>query len=161
MNLYDLTIEYQNALDALEIDPETGEVLNMETLDAVTGALQDKAEAVACYIKGLSAEGQALKAEEAALNLRRKQTERKAERLKEYLANALLSAGMNKLETPRCALSFRKSTQVKITNEAALPAEYVRTEIVKKPDKTALKAALKMGAVTGAELINCNNLQIK
>jgi len=161
MNLYDLTIEYQNALDALEIDPETGEVLNMDVLDAVTGALQDKAEAVACYIKGLLAEGQALKAEEAALNLRRKQTERKAERLKEYLANALLSAGMNKLETPRCVLSFRKSTQVKITNENALPAAYIRTEIIKKPDKAALKAALKNGLVMGAELVECNNLQIK
>lgn len=107
MNLYDLTIEYQNALDALEIDPETGEVLNIDALDAVTGALQNKAEAVACYIKGLLAEGQAFKAEEAALYLRREQAEKKAERLKEYLANALLSAGMNKLKTSRCALSFR------------------------------------------------------
>lgn len=161
MNLYDLTIEYQNALDTLEIDPETGEVLNMDALDAVTGALQNKAEAIACYIKGLLAEGQALKAEEAALYQRRKQAEKKAERLKEYLANALLSAGMNKLKTSRCALSFRRSEQVKIIDEDALPAEYVRTEIVKKPDKTALKTALQKGAITGAELVECNNLQIK
>lgn len=50
---------------------------------------------------------------------------------------------------------------MKIIDENALPAEYVRTEIVKKPDKTALKAALKNGSVTGAELMECNNLQIK
>lgn len=161
MNLYDLAAEYQATLDKIEIDPETGEVLNMDALDAITGAFEEKAEAVACYIKGLLAEEQTIKAEETALCQRRKQAENKAERLKEYLSTALRSAGMDRLKTPRCALSFRRSTQVKITNEDALPDAYIRTEIVRKPDKAALKAALKNGLVMGAELVKNDNLQIK
>ena len=46
--LYEITDKYLKVLDNLEIDEETGEILNAEELDELSGAFEEKSEAVAC-----------------------------------------------------------------------------------------------------------------
>ena len=54
-SLYEISADFLKALDGLEVDEETGEILNAEELDKLAGAFDEKAESVACYIKNLIA----------------------------------------------------------------------------------------------------------
>ena len=67
MNLYEISADFLAALDAMEVDPDTGELLNADRLDAISAAFEEKAEATALYIKNLTAFVGDVKAEEAAL----------------------------------------------------------------------------------------------
>ena len=103
-----------------------------------------------------------LKTEEAALAARRKTAERRVDSVKKYLTSCMESVGKDKVETVKARISFRKSVQVQIEDEAALPADYVTTTVTKSPDKTAIKKAIQGGQdVTGASLIEKRNIQIK
>lgn len=84
------------------------------------------------------------------------------ERMKAALSAYMTATKTNKLKAGTFALSFRKSEAVVITNEIALPAEFVKTKTTTTPDKTAIKNAIKSGReVAGAELQTNMNLQIK
>ena len=157
--LYEISADFLAALDAMEVDPDTGELLNADQLDALSAAFDEKAEATALYIKNLTAFVGNVKAEEAALAERRKTAEK---RLKDLLASSMLSVGRDKVETARTKIGFRKSTQVQIDDEGALPPDFVTTTITTKPDKTAIKKAIQAGqSVAGAVLVENQNLQIK
>lgn len=162
MNLYEISADFLAALDAMEVDPDTGELLNADRLDALSAAFDEKAEATALYIKNLNTFVAGAKAEEAALAERRKSAEKRIENLKGFLASAMLTVGRDKVETAKTKISFRKSTQVQIDDEAALPEGFVTTTVTTKPDKTAIKKAIQAGqAVAGAVLVENQNLQIK
>lgn len=154
--LYEISADFLAALDAMEVDPDTGELLNADQLDALSAAFDEKAEATALYIKNLTAFVGDVKAE------RRKTAEKRVERLKDLLASSMLSVGRDKVETARTKIGFRKSTQVQIDDEGALPPDFVTTTVTTKPDKTAIKKAIQAGqAVAGAVLVENQNLQIK
>ena len=145
------------------VDEETGEILfdagDLEALEAERGA---KLESIACFIKNLDADAAALKAEEKALAERRQAKERKAQRLREYLAASMQQAEQTRFETARCALSFRKSESVEILDAEALPADLVNIKQTIAPDKAAIKKLLKAGGVVeGAQLVERQNLQVK
>ena len=162
MNLYEISADFLAALDAMEVDPYTGELLNADRLDAISAAFEEKAEATALYIKNLTAFVGDVKAEEAALAERRKSAEKRVENLKGLLASSMLTVGCDKVETARTKISFRKSTQVQIDDEASLPPDFVTTTVTTKPDKTAIKSAIQAGqTVSGAALVENQNLQIK
>ncbi|HHX72170.1 MAG TPA: siphovirus Gp157 family protein [Clostridiales bacterium] len=160
-SLYEITQDYLSALDGLQVDEETGEILNIETLEEVSADFEKKAEAVACYIKNLNAFTVALKSEEEALSVRRKAAEKKAENLKKYLASCLETAGMTKLETPKAKLSFRKSSSVQICDPDLIPSEFKeiiqQTRISKAEIKKAIQAEQ---TVPGAYLQETKNLQV-
>lgn len=161
-SLYELDQAVMAVLeDGLIFDEETGEVLwdedNFNQLEIERNA---KLEACACFVKSLDSEAAAIRAEEKALAGRRQVKERKAERLRNYISNSMSAFGDTKLETPRCALSFRKSEAVQIEDESMVPTTYVTY----KPqiNRAAIKKALKSGEyVHGAELVERQNLQIK
>lgn len=144
-------------------DEETGEILfDAEDLEALEAAREAKLEGCAIIIKQLEAEAAAFKAEEAALAERRKAREAKAQRMRDYLASSMLAAGEAKMETPRCAVSFRRSEAVEIVNAEALPAALCTVKQTIAPDKAAIKKLLKAGeAVEGAQLVVKQNIQVK
>ena len=153
-SLYEITREYLEAFDRLEVDEETGEILNFEAVDALAGVFEEKAESVA-FIGSL-------KTEESSLAERRKSAERKVDNMKKYLASCLDAAGREKVETAKVRVSFRKSVAVSIDDEGALPADYIVETVSTKPDKTAIKKAIQAGQeITGASLVENRNIQIK
>ena len=137
------------------IDMETGEIIDTEQLDKLQMERETKIEGVACWIKDLKAEAEALKNEKQALAERQKVAENKAESLKKWLAYALQG---EKFKTPKCAISFRKSEAVEVTDEGLenLMKEHdeLLTYKAPEPNKTAIKQALKDGLnVAGIQLV--------
>ena len=153
MNLYQIN----TALMSL-IDPETGEIMNDEAFEALQMEQTEKRENIALWIKNLTAEAAALKAEKQAFAERQAAAERKAERLRDYLSRDL--AGQT-FSSPRVICSFRRSESVKITDIKALPAEYLK-QAEPTADKAAIKAAIKAGEqISGAEIETSYNIMIK
>lgn len=115
MKLYQIA----DALSTFEFqtDEATGEITNAQEWEALNAERGEKREALALWVKELTAEAAAIKAEEAALADRRKAKENKAARIKEYLAHDL--AG-EKFETARVAVGYRKTKAVEIDDEEAV-----------------------------------------
>ena len=137
------------------IDLETGEVIDVEKLTELQMEREKKIENVACWIKELKAEAEAIKAERQALADRQRVAENKADSLKRWLAYALDG---KKFSTARCAVSFRSSESVEVTEEGleALMKEHDELLTYKKPEpnKTAIKQAIKDGlSVSGVQLV--------
>lgn len=166
MKLYELTNDYLAFLEAIEND-EIPEEAIADTLEAITACIEDKADSIACMLKNLDAECAAIKAEEARLAERRKAKERQHERIKQYLSETLQRAGLDKIETARNRITFRKSESVEVDEEAFIKwAEINRDDLLTysapKINKTEVKKALKDGIeIVGAELRIKNNIQIK
>ena len=160
--LYEITESYLKALDDIQIDEETGEILNAKEIVKLTDDLNQKTDSVGRYIKNLDAFTTALKDEEAKLAQRRKTAEKKLDYLKTLLTSCMDASGRDKYESAAVKISFRKSTQVNIFDEKALPEAFVTEVITTKADKTAIKKAIQSGVVVnGAELIENRNIQIK
>lgn len=145
------------------VDLETGEIIDTEQLDKLQMERDTKLENVACWIKDLKAEAEALKNEKQALAERQKVAENKAESLKKWLAYALQG---EKFKTTKCAISFRKSEAVEVTDEGLenLMKEHdeLLTYKTPEPNKTAIKQALKDGlSVEGVQLVQNTSTIIK
>ena len=96
----------------------------------------------------------AVKEMEADLKDRRARFEAKAEQIRSIVQWALAEIGVDKLTAPDFTASVRETPPSVVVNDLSLiPDEYVR--VTRAPDKTALKEALKAGAVIpGADLGN-------
>lgn len=159
MSIYDI----DSAIVSL-IDEETGEVSDEEAFDALQMERDKKVENIGLYYKDLLAESKAIKDEEANLAARRKSVENKAERLKHLLEYALNG---DKFNSPRLKVSYRKSSTVELaegfTEWAEENADDLLTYSEPKPNKTAIKAAIKDGRVPEnlAAIETHENLSIK
>jgi len=98
------------------VDPETGEILDWEAFDQLQMERDAKIENLACWYKNLVAEAAAIRQEELNLAKRRKEIEAMAENRKRWLKAAL--AG-EKFQTAKCSITFRKTTRVELSDEAA------------------------------------------
>lgn len=154
MNLYEIEAEILTCIS------EDGEVIDLEKLDALTMERNSKISNIACWIKDLKAEAEAIKAEKQNLDKRQKVAENKASSLREYLAGFLNG---EKYKDARVSISYRKSTAVQIAEDMdikRLPEEYLKVTV--EPSKTAIKEALTNGVVVeGCTLIENNNIQIR
>lgn len=156
MTLYEINEQIQKAIE-LGFDPETGEILDSSALEALEIARDEKVENICLYIKDLNAEAKAIAEEAKTLTARKNHAEKKAESLRNYLQ--MMLAG-EKFKTSRCSVSYRKTTAVLITDEAALPEDMVRVTI--EPNKTAIKDAIKTGkTVPGAQMEERQSMIIK
>ena len=167
MKLYELTADYLAFLEAIDND-EIPEEAIADTLEAITGEIEIKADSIACITKSLDAEIAAIKAEEATLAQRRKSKEKTLEKVKKYLSDTLLFAGIDKIETARNKITFRKSEAVEVADTIAFIAwaqanrDDLLTYGAPTVNKTAIKNALKDGdEITGAALLVKQNIQIK
>lgn len=159
MSIYDI-----DAAIVSLIDTETGEVSDEEAFDALQMERDKKVENIGLYFKDLQAEAKAIKEEEASLAARRKSVENKAERLKHLLDYALNG---DKFSSPRLKVPYRKSSTVELaegfTDWAMSNADDLLTYLEPKPNKTAIKAAIKDGRVPGdlATIETHENISIK
>lgn len=157
--------EYNHALDEL-VDPETGEISDYEAFLALSMERDQKIENVAVMIKNLNAEAALIKAEEAALKARREPMERRATRLKDYLAKFLDG---EKFDCPRASLSFRKSKALSVS-DVKTAAEWLEGHghidmVVRdapRLDKRAVSMLIKSGEeIPGVTLFDRNSLQVR
>ena len=142
------------------VDQETGEVIDIDRLNALEMERDKKISNVACWIKDLKAEAEAIKAEKQALDKRQKAAENKAESLKEWLAGILQG---EKFKDSRCAISYRKSERVNFSdnfNFDTLP-DYMK-KVTVEPKKTEIKEFLKAGGeIDGVRIEENTSMTIK
>lgn len=157
MKLYEIEKEIREVLEQVDEDGVLQEGA-FERFQELKVAEAVKIENTALFYKELIAEAKAIKAEEQLLQARRKAKENHAINLKNYIDLNLAGA---KFETSRVVLSYRKSVAVNILDETAIPMNFRE----KQPDKilkAEISEALKSGKeVSGAVLVENQNLQIK
>ena len=164
MKLYELSNDYLALMEAIEND-ELPEEAVADTLESIVVGIEDKADNIACILKSISADINAIKTEEDRLAERRKKKERLHERIKQYLSDELLKVGMDKVETARNKITFRKSEAVEIDATFMEWALTHRDDLLTygKPtvNKTKVKDAIKSGAeIVGAQIVSKQNIQI-
>ena len=139
------------------IDPETGQITDIDKLNELELERDAKIENVACWIKELKAEAEAIKAEKLALAERQRVAENKAESLKKWLAYALQG---EKFKTAKCSVSFRKTESVEVTDEGLSNLMKEHDELLTykapEPNKKAIKDALKDGLSVEGVRLECN-----
>lgn len=162
MKLYEINPIIDAILErGFAVSEETGEYWDMDDLDSLDMLLEDKLEATGCYIKNLTAEANAIKAEEESFAKRRKALEARVDRLKDYMVREMEHAGKKSVETTLCKLTTRFSERVMV-DEDALPKTYTRSTTTVKPDKTAIKKAIKLGMIVpGAALVKSTSLTVR
>lgn len=116
MTLYEIDAAIMTAI-AHGIDPETGEITNLDELMGLQMDRDRKIENIACLVKNLKADVKAMKEEAQTLTERRRVVENKVARLEAVLDEALEG---QKFSTPRCVVSFRNSKAVEVDDEDAL-----------------------------------------
>lgn len=155
--LYEIIEDIENC-----IDEETGEI-DEESLDALNIEYADKVESVSLAIKNLAVQVDGMDAEKKRLEQRIKVAKNQSDRLKQWLHHAIKELqGWEKFETPKVKVSFRRSESVEIPYEDMVPDSFCEFETKRKPNKAAIKAAIKSGEVVpGASLVEKENTQIK
>ena len=157
--LYDV-IEIEKEIEriAIEQDGEIPESLmqalieaQMKNITTITGLCK--------YIKSMDYFMDACKAEETRIAELRKRAEKRKESIYKYITPIVARDG--KIMAGTFQLTTRKSEAVEIDENADITG-YKIIKQVETPDKTAIKNALKKGAVIpGARLVEHDNLQIK
>lgn len=164
MNLYEIALTYRDAADKLadlDLDPQTLE----DTLESLSGDLEEKATNTAFLIRNLEANAAAIKDAEAAMAARRKALENRAARVKDWVLANMMLAGVQKIECPYFKVSVRDNpAAVEVHEPGLIPANFMRQPDPPPPavDKTAIKEALKAGQdVPGCKLTVGKRLEIK
>ncbi len=165
-SIYEINKEIESVLENA-IDLETGEITEeaIQRLNELQLAKDTKVENVALWHKNLIAESKAIADEIKALQDRKKSIEKKLEWQERYLEWALNG---QKYESPKVAITYRKSTAVEIPDMDEFIRDYkgnpdlVTIKVDYAPNKTNIKALLKDGhEIEGAWLVERQNMQIK
>ena len=162
--LYALADEYLEAahkLAELDIDEQT----IADTLESISGPLEEKATNVAAFVRNLEASAEAIKDAEAQMAARRKALEARAERVREYLRVQMERVGIKRIESPWFVVALRQNPpRVVVAHQSELPPEMMRQPPPPPPEvnKRLIADLLKAGKdVPGAYLETSNRVEIK
>jgi len=157
MNLYQLT---ENYLTVLEM-AENGDDLT-DTLEALTDAIEDKAENTAKVIKQLEANADMLANEIKRLSERKTTAENNAKQLKVYLQEQLEKCGKSKIKGEIFTVAIQNNPQsVEVLDESKIPAAYFIPQ-APKLDRKELLAHLKAGEeIAGVAIKQTQSLRIR
>lgn len=164
MTIYELAAQYEDFARLVE-DGDIPDEAIADTFALLDAEFDEKADALACIIKELAAEAEAIKAQETALKERRQRKESRGEYLRGLLSESMKRLDKAKIETSRNVISFRKSTALVIADEEDFKQRHrdlCQVEEVVKIPKKDITDRLKAGEeISGATLETRKNLQIK
>lgn len=142
--MYELTADYMAVLEMAQ-DPEIDPQAITDTLEAIGGAIEDKAENTAIIMKELEAEAAKVKAEEQRLKERRASLENNVKNIKQRLFDAMKLTGKEKFRTALFNFSIAKNggkiPVIVDVDTADLPDDLVT--ITEKPNLDAIAAFLE------------------
>jgi chaperonin cofactor prefoldin len=167
LTLYQIAAEYRQAADTLaELDLDEQTVA--DTLESIDGDLTIKSQNVAFVIRNLEASAEQIGVAIEAMKARAEALEKRAERVREYLLQNMLMAGVQKIECPYFKLAVRENPpKVIVDDEKQIPMLYMTDPAPPpppppKPDKKLIAQALKDGHdVPGCRLERGKRLEIK
>jgi len=160
MNLYTLTSEAKMLASLLETEELTPELESMLIINQQE--LSDKSINYAKVIRNLEADSDAIDNEIKRLKAMKESNDRVIDRMKDAVRNAMVSSGIDKIESSLFKLSLRRSEAVEVVNIDQLPENLVTVKKTVSADKVKIKEAIKNGIpVEGAVLVENFNLQIR
>ena len=179
MNVYDVNETIENAL-LYGVD-EYGEILDddqiKELVDKLEMTLQTKMEYMGKLVVNADPFIEAIDAEIAKLEEKKKATIKGINRTKDYLDRFIRHTytdengeldedGLKKfkLKTPTIEISYRKSSKVDIIDKDKVPTEYMNVVVESKPKKKEIGQYLKDNNLTEcdfAKLVTNINMSIK
>lgn len=168
MKLYEIAENYRAFMAAVDAG-EIPEDAVADTLDGIEGEFDQKVDNIACLIKELRLEAQAIKEEADRLTARQRQKQVAADRLARYLQAHMQAMGKGKIETARNRITIKKNpVSCKILDEDTVlgflqlhgMADCYKQETTIK--KRELLMRLKDGdEIPGAELDVSERIEIK
>lgn len=164
MKLYEIPQEIEKL-----VDEETGKITDPILFSQLNESMEEKISYVALINKNRESDIKALDDEIKALTERKKSLENKVKNTKLFLQNFMLENGIKKIETPKVAISFRKSTSVEVDDAVALLNDFkakqltdlYKVKTTETLDKVAIKKWLKDNMSDYCHLEEKQNIQIK
>ena len=164
--LYQTAIDVQNKI-ALCAD-EDG-VIDVEKLELIETAFNNKAMAVGAYILNQSATVDMMKAHIKTIQVKIAHAENQAERLKDYLSENMKMTGISEIKANDGTFSVKlyidRDESVDVDPLAEFPPELCnqpKPPPPLTPSKTLIKEAIKRGEpIAGARIIKRDRLTIK
>lgn len=159
--LYELTNDYLTLLDMAE-DPDIDPQAFADTLEALGGELEMKADGYARVMKELEGRAATMRFESKRLENGYKTIERNIDRMKHALQDSMIATDKRKFKTDLFSFSIRKNpASVVIDRETSIPPEFLIPQDP-KIDKKAIKAAIDRGDdITFAHLEQGESLIIR
>ena len=162
--LYQLAADYKEAAERLA---ESGldEQTITDTLEGLSGDIEQKAIHIAKWVRNLEAETSAIRAAVDDMVKRANAEEAKAKRLRDYLKDCLQQAEIRKVSCPFFVVSLKATPAAVVIDDEKL----IRGDLMvwppappPKPDKRAIAEVIKAGEeVAGAHLESGTRLEIK
>lgn len=160
-SLYELTGNYMALYDMAEEFEENPDLF-FDTMEAIEGEIEQKAENIAKLIKVLEADNEAFKSEEERCYKHRKANENLITRLKGNLQDSMIVTGKTKFKSGLFSFNVQNNpASVFIPDESKVPLQFQIPQ-PNKIDRTKLKDWLKAGnECEFAELTQTQSLRIR
>lgn len=160
-SLYQLTQDFRSQLD--ELFDENGEAT--PAFEEFRVQLGNKINQVAAYVLNCESDADQCKQAIERIQARRKSYERKAERLKGYLAENMKTAGITEIKAVDSSFVVKlypdRDESVQIDDGIAFPIELCNVT-PPEPSKLKIKAAILAGEpIIGARIVTKDRLVIK
>ena len=141
-SLYELTGQMQ-ALLALMEDPDTDPQIIEDSLEAVSGEIEYKADCYARVMAELEAQKAAVKAEKDRLAARESSLGKNIDRMKESLKTSMIATGKTKFKTELFSFNVQKNPpRVVIDDPDRIPEGFLIPQ-PPKVDTASIKESLK------------------
>lgn len=158
--LYELKSEYIQLRD-MAGDPDISPEALRDTMEAINGELEDKADGYARVIRELEAEEAGLDAEIKRLQARKSAVSGNKGRIKDALESAMRETGKLKFKTALFSFGIQKNPPSVAILSENIPLDYLVVP-EPQPDKKRILAELKAGAkFDWAELRQTEALRIR
>lgn len=140
-NLYQLEDNWRKVADML-YEEDVDEQCVLDTLEAIEGEIEDKADNYAFIINELLADANVCKEEKIRLEKRQKQFEKKAKRLKKALETIMKETGKTNFKTSLFTFRIQKNGgKQALTIDGKVTKEYMKLE----NDTDKIRQALEEG----------------
>ena len=163
--LYELTQQHRELERLADTTDELPPEVIRDTIEALAGEIEAKAISVAAVVRNLEVHADLIRDAAKQLSERAARADKRAESIKAYLLFHLQATGITKVTAPEFTVTVRNNPEsVRIADDAELPAEFLVQPPAPpaRPDKTAIKAALKTGRdVPGCWLEAGQRLEIR
>lgn len=167
LKLYEITEKYQQVFNMVdEYYDENGEINPkiLMKLDDIAELAENKAIAVASFIKNADAERAAIEMAKKAMADRESRLNQKVNYLMDYLKTNMEACGIHEItRSPYFTIKLKKCPlSVDIIDEKVIPPQYTKVKQTVTPDKIKMKEELLAGVlIPGVSLKQNTRVEIK